>query len=69
MLKTKSLTPHEYDIIINKATEKPFTGRYNDLDQKAFIFVVIAVHHYLELIVSLSQLVVGQVMIFILIIM
>lgn len=33
MLKTKSLTPKEYEIIINKDTEQPFTGRYNDLDQ------------------------------------
>jgi peptide methionine sulfoxide reductase msrA/msrB len=33
MLKTKSLTPHQYEIIINKDTEQPFTGRYNDLDQ------------------------------------
>ncbi|QLE78484.1 bifunctional methionine sulfoxide reductase B/A protein [Francisella sp. Scap27] len=33
MLKTKSLTPHQHEIIINKDTEQPFTGRYNDLDQ------------------------------------
>jgi peptide methionine sulfoxide reductase msrA/msrB len=32
MLKTKSLTPTQYEIIINKDTEQPFTGRYNDLD-------------------------------------
>ncbi|APC97234.1 bifunctional methionine sulfoxide reductase B/A protein [Francisella frigiditurris] len=32
MLKTRSLTPFEYEVIINKATEKPFTGRYNDTD-------------------------------------
>lgn len=34
VLKTKSLTPKEYEIIINKDTEQPFTGRYNDLDEK-----------------------------------
>ncbi|API87785.1 bifunctional methionine sulfoxide reductase B/A protein [Francisella uliginis] len=34
MLKTKSLTPKEYEVIINKDTEQPFTGRYNDLDEK-----------------------------------
>lgn len=33
MLKTQSLTPDQYEIIINKDTEQPFTGRYNDLDQ------------------------------------
>ncbi|AJC49037.1 bifunctional methionine sulfoxide reductase B/A protein [Allofrancisella guangzhouensis] len=32
MLKTKSLTPLQYDIIINKSTERPFTGRYNELN-------------------------------------
>ena len=32
MLKTESLTPQQYEIIINKSTEQPFTGRYNDLD-------------------------------------
>ena len=30
MLKTKSLTPVEYDVLINKATEQAFTGRYTD---------------------------------------
>ena len=30
MLKTKSLTPHEYEIIVNKNTEMPSTGRYTD---------------------------------------
>ena len=32
MLKTKSLTPHQFEIIINKDTEQPFTGRYNEID-------------------------------------
>ena len=32
MLKTKSLTPHQFEIIINKDTEQSFTGRYNDID-------------------------------------
>ena len=33
MLKTKGLTPLEYDILINKGTEHPFTGRYDKLDE------------------------------------
>ena len=32
MLKTKSLTPQQFEIIINKDTEQPFTGRYNKID-------------------------------------
>ena len=35
MLKTKSLTPHEY----NKATKRSFTGRYNNLDQKGLVYL------------------------------
>lgn len=32
MLKTASLTPLQYDIIINKATEYPFTGAFTDTE-------------------------------------
>ena len=32
MLKTKNLTPQQFEIIINKDTEQPFTGRYNKID-------------------------------------
>ena len=30
MIKTLSLTPSEYDIIVNKATERPNTGKFTD---------------------------------------
>lgn len=33
ILKTQTLPPHVVDIIRNKATEAPFTGEYNDMDQ------------------------------------
>ncbi len=32
MLKTKSLIPQQFEIIINKDTEQPFTGLYNEVD-------------------------------------
>lgn len=32
LLKTASLPPHLYQIIKNKATERPFTGEYNDFE-------------------------------------
>lgn len=32
MLKTTSLTPLQYNVIINKATEYPFTGEFTDAD-------------------------------------
>ncbi len=31
--KTSSLTPFQFDVIINKSTERPFSGRYTDSDQ------------------------------------
>ncbi len=30
----KNLTQEEYDVIINKATERPFSGKYNDVKQE-----------------------------------
>lgn len=39
MLKTKSLTPQQFEIIINKHTEQPFTGRYNDHDNSIGIYI------------------------------
>lgn len=33
LLKTASLTPEAIEVILNKATEYPFTGEYNELDE------------------------------------
>lgn len=34
MIKTASLTPSEYSIIINKSTESPFTGEHTDCEME-----------------------------------
>ena len=61
-IKLNTLNELEKHIILNKGTEAPFTGEYNDFRQTVYISVVNVMHHCTDLMISFNRAAGGQVL-------